>query len=96
MEIRQFRQIANAPARFKVIDWVPQHLDGAICRCYQSGEYFNDGTFTSAVRSQEAKGLAALHHKTNIVHGYKMAICLAQVFNLHSRTTTLFNVVVLP
>src|SRR5450759_399003 len=75
---------------------VYQYLNSAICKCDQTGEYFNNGTFTSSVRPQEAKGLPTLHHKTNIVHGDEMSICLAQVFNLHSRNTTTFSVVFLP
>jgi len=95
MEGGQFWQVTNTPTRLKVTDGITQHLYGTPRRSNQPGQYFDYRSLTGTVWPQETKGLSAVHDKTDIVYRDETTICLAQMFNVHSRNTTL-NVVVFP
>ena len=75
MEIGQFWQVANFPARFKMADGMSKHANVALCRCNQTCEYFDHSTLTGTIGTQETKGLTALRDETDIIDRNEATIC---------------------
>src|SRR5947209_3722278 len=89
MESRKLWQVADAPPRFSMGNWLSEHTHDTLRWCNQPCENLDHGTFASTVRTEKAESFATIHDKADDVYR-NLAFARAPVLSSSSYPPTVY------